>query len=63
MEYCKYLLDQAAGVPFCLNDQNTNLGLAGTWIPLPASIKMLFGRLKGLLSVGVVQDAFQEMKV
>lgn len=40
MEYCKYLLDQEAGMPFCLNDQNANLGLAGTWVPLPALVKM-----------------------
>jgi len=48
MEYCKRLLDWEAGMPFCLNDQNTNLGLVGTGVPLSALIKMQFGRLKGL---------------
>lgn len=49
IKYCKYLLGQKAGMPFCL-------GLAETWI------KTLFGRLKGLWFLGVVQAAFLGMK-
>lgn len=56
IEYCKYLLGQEAGIPFCL-------GLAGTWIPLLTWIKTCFGRLKGVYFVGVVQAAFLGMKV
>lgn len=48
MEYCKDLLGQGAGMSFCANDRNTNLGLAATWVPLPAMIKTSFGSPKGL---------------
>lgn len=39
MEFCEYLLGQGAGVPLGLDDQNTHLGLAGTWLPRPALMK------------------------
>lgn len=53
IKYCKYLLGQEAGMPFCL-------GLAETWIP--CLDKNLLWRTEGSVVGGVVQAAYLGLK-